>query len=164
MPSGIAFGAMRDAALLALASAILALGVNALRSHGIPLVQNKDYDILVPCSEGGGQIAELQPRDPLLANPTSLIVDARSKQEFEAWHLPAAINIAFDYLEPTAPADLKRVTSSRAARVIVYGDGEDPDSGRELGRELSGKGIRNVFVVNGGAPALRPGAPEGQRP
>jgi hypothetical protein len=39
--------------------------------------------------------------------------------------------------------------------VVVVGDGEDPDSGRELARELAGKGLKNMAYVTGGAPALK---------
>jgi rhodanese-related sulfurtransferase len=155
---------LRDAALLTVASAVVALAFNALRTDGIALVQTSEYDILVPCAEPGGEVAELNPADPLVSDPSSLLVDARSSEAFQAWHLPPAVSIPFDYLESTSAADLKKVTASRAARVVVYGDGDDPDSGRELAKELSGKGIRNVFVVVGGAPALRGPAPGGDMP
>lgn len=146
---------LRDAAIIFAASAIVALAFNGARREGIPLVQHKEYDILVPCSEGGGEVTEMDPRDPLVSDKGSLLVDARERADFDAWHAPQAINIPFDYLTPTCDGHLKRVTASRAARVVVYGDGDDPDSGRELGKELSGKGIRNVFVIKGGAPALK---------
>jgi 3-mercaptopyruvate sulfurtransferase SseA len=45
------------------------------------------------------------------------------------------------------------ITRSNAKRVIVYGDGDNPDSGREWARLLSGGGIRNVNFIDGGAPA-----------
>jgi hypothetical protein len=147
---------VRDAAILLLASVGIALASNALRRDGLPLVQRKEYDILVPCAETVGNVLEVDPQDPILADKTSLLVDARSKPAFDEWHLPAAINIPFDYLASTSEGDIRRVTSSRAARVVIYGDGEDPDSGRELGKELAGKGIRNVFAIKGGAPALHP--------
>ena len=40
-------------------------------------------------------------------------------------------------------------------RIAVDGDGKIGSTGYELGRELSGHGIKNVFVVEGGADALR---------
>ena len=42
-----------------------------------------------------------------------------------------------------------------ARKVIVYGDGDDPDSGRQLADAISGKGVKNVFHVRGGADALK---------
>lgn len=158
---GGALGVLRDASVLLVGSAAIALAANAVRRDGLPLVQHNEYDILVPCTETSGQISEIEPRDPLLSDKTSLIIDARSKALFDTWHPSSAINIPFDYLTATSDADVKKVTASRAARVIVFGDGDDPDCGRELGRELAGKGVRNVFVVKGGAPALgAPSAPK----
>ena len=64
----------------------------------------------------------------------------------------------YDWLDPIPGADMQRlaraIAASRATRVVVYGDGERPDSGEHLGREISGRGIKNVSFVRGGAPAL----------
>ena len=49
---------------------------------------------------------------------------------------------------------VETIAASGATRVVVYGDGGAPDSGEYLGREISGRGIKNVFFVTGGAPAL----------
>ncbi len=45
--------------------------------------------------------------------------------------------------------------ASNAARVVVFGDGRVPDSGREMARELAGRGMVNVFYVEGGWEAAR---------
>lgn len=69
------------------------------------------------------------------------------------------MNVPYDYLDPTPGSVIeelaRRIARSKAQRVYVYGDGEDPDSGEQLAREISGKGVRNVFFVRGGAPALQ---------
>ena len=89
----------------------------------------------------------------------SFVVDARSKQEFDAWHVRRAINISYDYLDPTPKETLKglaeTIARSRAKRVVVYGDGDTPDTGEQLAKEVSGHGIKHVFFVEGGAPELR---------
>jgi hypothetical protein len=144
----------RDSAFIAVAAAAVALTFNATRSRGIELVRRQPYDILVPCTEAGGEVTDIPADAALISDRSSLLIDARSQAQFAQGHLPAAINIPFDYLAPTCDAQVRKVASSRAARVLVYGDGEDPDCGRELGRELSSKGVRNVMVIRGGAPAL----------
>ena len=106
-------------------------------------------------------------RTALLADD-SFLVDARSKQEFEAWRLRQAINISYDYLDPTPQETLQdlaeTIARSRAKRVVVYGDGATPDTGEQLAREVSGHGIKHVFFVEGGAPELRSsGKPGGRR-
>ncbi len=147
---------LRDAAFAAVASAALGLGLNAVRASPLPLVQREPYALLVPCPDAQGEVAEVAPSDPLLSEPGTLAVDARSKDDFSAWHLLRAQSLPYDFLEPLSKEAVKSVAESGARRVAVYGDGSSPDSGRELAKELASKGIRNVLVVKGGAPALRP--------
>lgn len=158
---------MRDAVFLTLAASALGLLVNLVHPQRIPYLAEKEYQILVPCPVPGGEVAACQPGDARLRAADSLLVDARSEQQYAAWHLEGAVNIPFDYLEPVPPRLLdelgRRLNSRRAKRLIVYGDGKNPDSGEQLGRELSGKGFRNVIFVKGGAPALH-GAVAGAGP
>jgi len=140
--------------VVAIFSAI-GLAVNGVRGDGIPLVQRTEYQILVPCPETTGDVETLLAGDSTLHDTRTLLVDARSGVEYERWHMPGATNVPFDYLDPTDPAAIHAMASSGARRVVVYGDGEDPDSGEQLAKELSGKGIRNVGFVVGGATALR---------
>jgi rhodanese-related sulfurtransferase len=155
---------VRDALVAVAACSAIGLAVNALRANGIPLVQKEPYPILVPCPEAGGHADAIQPGDPVLREAGSLLVDARAETDFAAWHPTGAIHVPYDYLEPTSSATLNRITASRAKRVIVYGDGGDPDSGEQLAREIAGKGIRNVGFLVGGAGALRSAPAEARAP
>jgi hypothetical protein len=145
---------VRDAAIVLLVSAAIGVTVNLLRPHGIAFVQKSQYQILVPCPEGSGDAPELAADDPVIAEPRTLLVDARPAAEHTRWHPKAAVNLPFDYLAPAPPAEVRKVASSGAARVVVFGDGSDPDTGEQLARELAGSGIRNVFFVQGGAAAI----------
>ncbi len=147
--------ALRDASLVAVLAAGLGFGVNALRPDGLPFLAEAEYEILVPCPEVQGEADALAPNDPALRDARTLLLDARAAADFAAWHAPGAVHLPYDYLEPVSPEALKRLVRSGAARVVVMGDGQDPDSGEQLARELSGKGIRNVGFVRGGAAALR---------
>jgi len=149
---------LRDAALVTLACAALAVGVNAVRGDGIALVADRPYQVLVPCPEPVGEVDPLPAAEALASDPDTLLVDAREAAAFAAWHLPAARHVAFDWLDQTPAATVDALAASGARRLVVYGDGSDPDSGRELARELAGRGLRNVFYVEGGAPALRAAA------
>jgi hypothetical protein len=138
-------------------SAVVALAFNAIRHDGLAMVARAPYRILVPCPETAGDVEALLAADPRLAEGRTLLIDARSRAEYDRWHAPGATHVAFDYLAPTDPAVLRQIASSGSTRVVVYGDGDDPDSGEQLARELAGKGIRNVGYVPGGARALRTG-------
>ncbi|MGC4117798.1 MAG: rhodanese-like domain-containing protein [Myxococcales bacterium] len=151
--------ALRDATLVAAGCAAVGFAVNALRPSGsIPFVARQPYALVVPCPVLGGEATGLAPNDPKIGQDGVVIVDARSKAEFEAWHLPRARSVPFDYLESVSKAHVDALLASGASSLVVYGDGQDPDSGQELAKELAGKGLRNVFFVQGGAPALGAGA------
>jgi len=150
---------LRDAALVVLLGAGIALASNALRpSRRIALVASQPYEVLVPCPEHKGTASPLSPAEARALGPGDVLVDARSAEEHRAWHPPGALWVPFDYLEPVSREGLGRVLSRRPRRVIVLGDGDNPDSGEQLARQLAGKGIKNVFFVAGGAPALRGGS------
>jgi hypothetical protein len=147
-----------EAAVVAVASATLALAVNFVRHDGLPLVARMPYEVLVPCPEPGGEVTSVEPGDPALGSPRTFLVDGRSPEAFGRAHLPGAVNVPYDWLDPIPGADMQRlaraIAASRATRVVAYGDGERPDSGEHLGREISGRGIKHVSFVRGGAPAL----------
>jgi len=156
--------ALRDAALAVVLCSVLSVATNAIRNDGLPLVQREEYQLLVPCPEVAGDASAVSPDTSLLRDPRVLIVDARSAPEFAQWHVTRATNIPFDYLEPTPRETIRRIASSGAREILVYGDGDDPDSGEQLARELSGKGVRNIHFVTGGAPAIVAATRQGTAP
>jgi hypothetical protein len=146
--------AVRDALVVLAACAAVGGVVNLLRPHGIPFVQKTAYQILVPCPEAGADAPGIAANDPVIWEPRTLVVDARPAAEHAAWHPDQAVHLAFDYLAPAPKAEVSKIAASGATRVVVFGDGGDPDSGEQLARELAGAGIRNVFFVRGGAKPL----------
>lgn len=152
------FTVLRDAVLVVLLGAGVALATNALRrERRLPLIASAAPEILVPCPEVRGDAAAVAPAEVRPSEPGVALIDAREAEAYARWHLPGALSIPFDYLEPPAPEAVKRVLATRARRVVVYGDGGDPDSGEQLARALAGRGIRNLVYVKGGAPALQRG-------
>ncbi len=143
--------------IVAALSAAVGLAFNTARPAGIPVVADRPYEIFVPCPEPLGEVEAIDASQvpSLSSSVKALLIDAGSPDDFRAWHPRGALNIPFDYIEPVGAREIRRVASSGAARVIVYGDGADPDSGRELARELAGRGIRNVAFVRGGVQALK---------
>jgi len=145
---------LRDALIGVAVSAALALGSNAMRSERrLPLIAERDYQVLVPCPEAQRPAQPISPAALTVNDPRQLLVDARDAEAFARWHLPGAISIPYDYLEPRP--EEQRVLRSGVGRVVVYGDGEEPDSGQQLANAFSSRGVKNVFYVRGGAPALK---------
>ena len=97
----------------------------------------------------------MSPDAPEIQDGGTLLIDGRLEDEYDEWHLQGAVSVPFDYLEPVPKSRVVELISTNARRVVVYGDGDDPDTGRELARELSARGANNVFFVVGGVPALR---------
>ena len=159
---------LMDAAVAVLVSAAIAVCVNFARAQGIPLIAAEPYDILVPCPEPGGEVSGIAPTDPALRVERTFFVDARSPQAFKAWRFRNAINVTFDYLDPTPKQQIealaRAIAKSKANKVVVYGDGEVPDTGEQLGKEISGHGIKNVYFLKGGAKALQSRAPSRREP
>ena len=156
--------AVRDSALIAAGCVAVSLIFNALRSNGIPLVRTEEYNLLVPCPETMGEVESLAATPSLLRDEDLLIVDARSGEDFNQWHVPGAVNVPYDYLMETPARSVEAIAASGAARVAVIGDGGVPDSGEQLARELSGRGIRNVGFIVGGIRAAQSVWKKGEHP
>lgn len=143
---------------MAATATAVALLFNAVRPDSLPLIARTPYQVLVPCPEPGGPVEPLPADDNQLANAGTFLIDARPTGDFERHHLPDAVHLPYDWLDPVPDERLQNlveaIAASGATRVVVYGDGGRPDSGEHLGREISGRGIKNVFFINGGAPAL----------
>ena len=145
--------------MVAAATAVLALAVNAFRPGGLPLVARVPYEVLVPCPEPGGEVVAIAAGDPAVASSRTFLIDARTREEVRAAPvLAGAVNVPYDWLDPLPDGEMMRLARSIAAsgarQVVVFGDGGKPDSGEHLGREISGRGIKSVGFVRGGAPAL----------
>jgi hypothetical protein len=161
--------AVRDAVAIALITSVIALLINLVHPNRIAFIAEEEYETLVPCPEPGGEVTELSADNLVIWSNAVFVVDARSQKDFEGFHFRTAINVTYDYLEPTPEPQLKQlakdIARSGAQRVVVYGDGDLPDTGEQLGKEISGFGIKNVCFVKGGAPALESRvAPEGKSP
>ncbi|PIE17519.1 MAG: hypothetical protein CSA66_05650 [Proteobacteria bacterium] len=153
---------VRDAFIVSVISAAAALAVNAVRAAPFPLVADAPYQILVPCPDLKGHADGISAADVDLSMSGTVVVDARDVDAYATWHVEGARSLPYDWLEPPPKDQLAELIALGGTRVVVYGDGADPDSGAELAKELAGSGLRNVVYVIGGAPALGAPAPTDQ--
>jgi hypothetical protein len=146
---------IRDAILLVLLAAGIGLAANALRPSGrIAMVAREPHEILKPCPEAGGRVEPIEAASLSVSEPGLLLLDGRAADAFAAWHAHGARSLPFDYLEPVSREAVAKLLTLRPRRVVVYGDGENPESGEQLAKQIAGQGLKNVFFVRGGAPAL----------
>jgi rhodanese-related sulfurtransferase len=145
---------IRNSIIIVLVVSLLAIIINFIHPHRIPFIAEKQYEIYVPCPDTKGEIKEISVDEFLRMAIESIIVDARSRSDFEKWHFKDAINIEYDFLAPVCPLKIKEIINKKRKFVIVYGDGDEPDSGKELAKELATKGIKNVFFLKGGVKEL----------
>jgi hypothetical protein len=150
--------ALLESALIVLGCTLLGAAVNLVHPRGIPYVARQAYETLVPCPEPGGEVVAVAATDPSLEEAGRFFVDARDRAAAARWRFRDAVNVPYDYLDPTPEEVLgelaRSIARSGARQVVVYGDGDRPDTGEQLAREISGHGIKNVVFVTGGAPAL----------
>jgi len=142
--------------LIILLACFSAISYNYFRLNGIQWIRQEPYNIFVPCPESMGEVVEYKLKDILNEPQRYHIIDARPKNEYVNQHYIGSINIPFDYLVPIPSSCLKRLAKIKGKKIAVYGDGLDPDSGKELALEISGKGIKNVGYVYGGIKKINP--------
>jgi len=140
----------RNAILIALAASLIGAIFNALRPSGLDWVAGSDYQILVPCPEPMGDAAPLPLAEAKDAKAPDALIDARDPEAYSKGHLSGAQNIPYDFLSPVSRQDVERLVAARFRRVIVYGSGDEPDTGKLLAGELAAAGIKNVFFIEGG--------------
>ena len=145
---------LRDSVIVVVAASGVALLVNTLRAKGIPLVASKPYETMVPCPVPTGPAQPLAASAIVPGGKGDCLVDARAARLHRIWHARGALSVPFDWLDPTPKRLIRAILERRARRVIVYGDGGNPDSGEQLAKEIASKNIKNVYFVRGGAPAL----------
>lgn len=146
---------IRNSAIIIIIVSVLAIIINFIHPNRIPLVAKQPYEIYVPCPDTIGEAKEIDTKEFFSLSGESAVIDARPREEFEKWHFSGAVNIPYDFLAPVCPLKIKEIVALKKRYVIVYGDGDEPDSGRELAKELSGKGIKNVYYLKGGVKNLK---------
>ena len=141
---------IKNAVIIIAISSLFGISVNLLRPDGIPFIQKEKYEIFVPCPEPIKEVNPISPDSLGQEREHILFIDARLPDRYVKTNVPGSINITFDYLYPVCDKAVKKIVESGKQLIVGYGDGENPDSGHELARELAGRGIKNVKYIKGG--------------
>lgn len=158
---------LMQALLIVVASAVIAVGTNAVRPDGIELVTDVEYEIFAACkdSEAESEAADVgrlqgQPKEAIL------YVDARPAEAFAAEHVKDSINIPYSALFGASPEDIDNVKraaqAKKAVTIVVYGLFADPDAPGEkvdfakpLAQQLVESGITGAKHLEGGMEQLK---------
>lgn len=147
-------------------SAVIAVGTNALRSDGIPLVTDVPYEIFAQCRDSEAAADAVAAGEIDSGDGTLLYVDARPEEEFTREHVDGAINVPYSALFGASADDLERIASAASrpgiSGIVVYGSMIDPDApdqpielGKPLAQQLVETGLEKVRHMAGGLAALK---------
>lgn len=140
---------------IAAVSVVLALGSNALRPHGLPLLHAEESAVDL---NNGADTVSVKDAAMLFLSGRAVFLDARSRFEYEDGHIQGAVSVPaeeFGFLLD----DLKPKLQGKDA-IITYCDGERCPLSHELATSLRGAGFDNVRVlVNGWTLWNREGLP-----
>jgi rhodanese-related sulfurtransferase len=134
--------------LLVLAGA-LALGVNALRTDGLPLVGDWSAQARFADQAGDSLTIDLDQARRLFEADAALFVDARPESQYAEGHIQGALCLPWQYVDDHIMDAYERLLATDRT-IITYCDGESCDLSHELALLLKDLGMKNVRVlVNG---------------
>lgn len=137
-----------QAALLAVISAGLGVGVNALRPDGLCLRAAWSPGSRLAAETGEVRGIPFSEAVELFLRGEAVFVDARPVENYEKGHIRGALSLPWEAVDTLLDDVMAGV--SKDARIITYCDGETCALSKELALELYFRGWDHVLVlVNG---------------
>jgi rhodanese-related sulfurtransferase len=133
------------AAIVLAASLLLALGINAARPDGVPLIRPSKEALAL---RAGITPIQLDTAKLLLEDPKVLFVDARPRNVWKRGRIPGAINFPEEVSDSLMQGFRDTVDLDRP--LVVYCDGEECRSSDLLSKKLSQVGYKYVYLFFGG--------------
>lgn len=142
--------------LILLLSAVLAVGLNSIRSDGISLIGNwpsrtaEAGEMIIPPSaeEGDPSFISLDEAVAFYQSSEIIFIDARDPEDYEYAHIKRSVNIPFDYLDDHWEQVIAGM--DKRAQYVIYCSGSECESSLFLGRYLRAEGFANIYVFYGG--------------
>ena len=140
----------RQALLLGLLAAALALSFNALRPRGgIALVTDWSAAARLKDASGASLVLSLEQAHAFFESGQALFVDARPAELYAEGHIAGALNVPWQRVDEHIGEFLQRVPDPET-RIVTYCDGESCELSEELARMLQQMGYRQVHVIVNG--------------
>jgi rhodanese-related sulfurtransferase len=137
-----------EAAGLAILSAALALGAQAVLPRRIPWQQEWSRAVVAEAARKGIAVLDLAQVKALLAAHTHFVLDARPMVDYDKGRLPGAMPLPFLELAQRANSILPALTPEQP--VLTYCSGYSCDEGLQLALALRQFGFTNVVLYAGG--------------
>ena len=171
MKTFLPVAAIKEAILITLICGVVGIAANLVNPNGIkfsttrPPIEYADDSVLAedlppvqinganqndfdPDSETAGPVViSMAQMKKLFAQKQAVLLDARSKNEYEQGHIPGAINIPYESMQD----DMAKIDSLHQDKwVVCFCDGPPCDLGELLANELFGMGFPKVAIFQGG--------------
>lgn len=143
---------IKEVLFLLLAAIALGFGVNAVRSHPLPMRYAKPG--ARPAVAPGMTLAEpstislRELRDA--PHESTLIIDARTRSFFKLGHIPRAINVSRKEFARDFAREQATLRKHPPSRLVVYCSHEDCEDALLVARDLIRAGLPQVHVFKGG--------------
>ena len=140
-----AAGSLWQVPLLLLLAAAAGLGINALRSDGIPLVGRWTPEARLETSEGTSLAVPLEEARALNASGEAVFIDARPADLYAEGHIAGALSLPWNDVHQRFPEVADRLLPDQP--IIVYCDGANCNLSKELALFLKDMGFDNSRVL-----------------
>lgn len=134
-----------QAAILLAASLVLALGLNAVRKEGIPIVRPSKESLAL---KSGITPIHLDTAKLLLEDPKVLFLDARPRNVWKRGRIPSAVCFPEESTDSLLPAFMDSVPLDRP--LVTYCSGEECRSSDLLAQHLQKAGYKYIYLFFGG--------------
>lgn len=130
----------------------IAIGFNALRKKGIPLIRKTPFSVYTLCPELGTNLPEITIDKLKMGEKRLYYVDSRLSNEYCSEHIPGA---HFMPVYPIDMPDFKPLQNlPEGSWIIVYGQ-ETVKSDERMVTELVKLKLRGVYILKGGLKAWK---------
>jgi rhodanese-related sulfurtransferase len=143
---------IKEAAIIIMAAAIVALVVNSFRDKGLPLIEPVDTVNQENAGNSNDAIAieeiSMQRAMEIYRDDKALFADARGGNEFNSGHIKGAVNLSEVQFDQWIGAFLEN--NDPAITIITYCEGYYCPLAKKLAAKLMMAGFENVYYLPDG--------------
>lgn len=132
--------------ILGALGAIVGFAYNAASPKGIPVKGGKEAIL----QEQGMRMLTTDEVKYYSQQPGTLMVDARSAEEYELGHISGAVSLPLDMFDQAFVAAQPEIRKSKL--IVIYCSGGSCGTSEEVAKKLAEKGIKGLAIYADGLP------------